>query len=393
MSPSPRRNGNLSNRVNRVLKKTKMLYVTFGLTVVTAAYLVTLTVQKIQRNAATSNKYTRNLENYSKHCGYFGKNRSAPKGFSCVKPIPPGGLPKGFFGHLGDIVLASKYLINALFICAIIGALSSAYLKYQQSRLAGVAVSRANNETGLAKRSGQTTVRTAENLEEVTRECIAGAKNLIKAMNKITEKMAEAALNNSPNKTSKILNLRAIKEMLEEELKKSMILISSAGQAQQFFLNTLTSEERAVYNAAINQHMMNTGALALQTANQLQQSGVVATTGRFLKAAKNTGTNIARLTATGGASLLLPSGQRRRSPPALPAPSRRSPPALPAPSRRSPPRRSNGAGPSGVSPPRIRVPGRSPPALPAPNRRRSPSTSPNSKASNKALSNLLRQFN
>jgi len=312
--PNGNGNRNRSSRVSRILKKTKLIYISLGLSAAAAANLVALTVQKVQRNANARTKYIRNLENYNKFCGYTGKSWSAPKGYVCAKPVPPGGVPKGFFRHLNDVLLASKYLIITLMICAMIGAVSVAYLKIQQSRLVGVARERAKSETQLAKRSGETTVRTAENLEEVTRECIAGAKHLIKAMNQINRDIAAAALNNSPNKATKIANLKDSKKMLEEELGPAMALVSASGRAQQFFLNTLTSDERSTYNERLDRFIMNSGVLAIQTANQMQQSGVVATTGRALTAAKNTAKQIAAAGATGGASLLLPSRQRAKTP-------------------------------------------------------------------------------
>lgn len=302
---------NRSNRVSRVLKKTKLVYISLGLSAAAAASLVALTVQKVQRNANARTKYVQNLENYTKYCGYFGKSRNAPKGYVCAKPFSPGGVPKGFFGHLNDVLLASKYLAITLLICAMITALSGAYLRIQQSRLFGVARERAKSEASLAKRSGETTVRTAEELEEVTRECLIGAKDLIKAINEINTKIAAAALNNSPNKASKIANLKESKRILEEELGPAMALVSASGRAQQYFLNTLTSDERSIYNERIDKFIMGSGMLAIQTANQMQQSGVVATTGRAITAAKNMGKQIAAASATGGLSLLLPSRQRR----------------------------------------------------------------------------------
>ena len=323
--PNGNGNNNRSNRVSRVLKKTKLVYISLGLSAAAAANLVALTVQKVQRNANARTKYVRNLENYTKYCGYTGKSWSAPKEYVCAKPLHPGGVPKGFFGNLNDVLLASKYLAITLLICAMITALSGAYLRIQQSRLVGVARERAKSEASLAKRSGETTVRTAENLEEVTRECITGAKELIKAMTKINREIAAAALNNSPNKASKIANLKESKRILEEELGPAMALVSASGRAQQFFLNTLTSDERSVYNERIDKFIMSSGVLAIQTANQIQQSGVVATTGRALTAAKNMGKQIAAASATGGLSLLLPSRQRRanqsvRAPLAIQAP-------------------------------------------------------------------------
>lgn len=355
-SPTSPRNKN--SRVAKIIKKTRLLYISLGLSAATATYIIGLTVQRVQRNAAARNRYTRNIENYSKYCGWTGKTRNAPKNFHCVKPIRPSSMavPKGFFGHVSDVALATKYLVITMMVCAMIGTLSIAYLKVQQSRLVGIARGRATAEAGLAKRSGETTVRTAEKLEDVTAECINGAKDLIKALNKLDRDLAAAALNNSPNKNSKILKIKASKAYVEEALAPALARTAAAGRAQQFFLDTLTSEERRIYNDQLNNFIAGSGAMAIAMANQQQAASVTAKAGLALTAAANTGKKIAMAYGTGGAALMLGAPTRRMSPVA----------ALPAPGNASP-----------NTPPR----------------RRSLTKTPNTRNVNMTLNKLLKQFN
>lgn len=376
-SPNAARNRN--SKLTKILKRTRLLYISLGLSAATAAYIVGLTVQKVQRNAASRNRYTRNLENYGKYCGWTGPSRKAPKNFQCVKPVRPASmaLPKGFFGHVADIAMASKYLVITMAICAMISTLSLAVLKWQQTRLARVAVGRAAAESGLAKRSGETTVRTAEKLEDVTAECLKGAKELIKALNTLDRDLASAALNNSPNKNSKIRKIKDSKAYLEEALAPALARTAAAGRAQQFFLDTLTSEERMKYNEQLNQFIGGSAAMVMAIANQQHTTSVTAITGRAIAAATNTGKKLAIAYGTGGASLLL-TGRQTQSP------------RLAIQARRT--NQGSGSAARTPSPPRRRSPLQIRNKTPSPPRRRSPSKSPNSRNANKSLNNLLRQF-
>ena len=377
-SPNAARNRN--SKLTKILKRTRLLYISLGLSAATAAYIVGLTIQKVQRNAASRNRYTKNLENYGKYCKWTGTSRNAPKNFSCAaKPVRPAsmGVPKGFFGHVSDIAMASKYLVITMIICAMISTLSFGILKYQQTRLVGVAVGRASAESGLAKRSGETTVRTAEKLEDVTAECLKGAKELIKALNSLDKNLAAAALNNSPNKNSRILKIKESKAYLEEALAPALARTAAAGRAQQFFLDTLTSEERMKYNDQLNQFIGGSASMAMAIANQQQTTSATATTGRAIAAATNAGKKLAIAYGTGGASLLLNARRAQRPRLAIQAPRNNQGGRAPA---RTP------------SPPRRRSPLKLRNKTPSPPRRRSPSKSPNSRNVNKTLNSLMSQF-
>ena len=274
------------------------------------------------------------------------------------------------------------FIINKIVVTV-----ASTWVSAQKGRLASVALRRARTEALHIEQVGQQTVNTAANFRKIASPLLESAVEIARGIAELEKDMTKVIMTQNASAPN-IARLEAKKTALERLLKSKIPLIEKSTAAQVEFQRMLTAPEKMAYQRLVNDTIQQTHQITGEIGANLNTKGVGAAIQNGSRVAANLARTAGAAFVTGGGSLLLKGRQANQvaarrlaiqAPRKTPSPPKAASPrlAIQAPRRKTP------------SPIQIRNKTPSPPKAASPRRR----TSPNGRNANKALNNLLKQFN